>query len=147
MKRVAILAVLLLLAPFAGAQQLYKYVDKNGRTVYSDQPPAGIDSKLVKDAAVSSAAPAKTAMEKDKDLEKGRKEARKQQEKDDKAAAAARDQEQRCQQAKLAVQSYQDGGRLFKYNDKGEREFMSDDDIAAALRKAQRDVDEACKKS
>ena len=146
MKRIAAIAALLAFVPLAGAE-LYKYVDKNGRTVYSDQPPAGIDSKLVKDANVSSAEPAKTAVQKDKDLDKGRKEAREKADKAEKSAALARDQEQRCTQAKQVVQSYQEGGRMYKYNDKGEREFMGEEDIAAGLKKAQRDMDEACKKS
>ena len=146
MKRIAAIAALLAFVPLAGAE-LYKYVDKNGRTVYSDQPPAGIDSKTVKDAAVSSAEPAKTAVQKDKDLEKNRKETREKADKAEKAAARDRDQEQRCNQAKQNVQAYQEGGRMYKYNDKGEREFMGEEDIAAGLKKAQRDMEEACKKS
>ena len=146
MKRIAAIAALLAFVPLAGAE-LYKYVDKNGRTVYSDQPPAGIDAKTVKDAAVSSAAPPKTAVEKDKDLEKGRKEAREKADKAEKSAAVARAQEERCTQAKQNVQAFQEGGRMYKYNDKGEREFMGEEEIAAGLAKAQRDMDEACKKS
>jgi len=146
MKRIAAVAALVAFVPLAGAE-LYKYVDKNGRTVYADQPPAGIDSKVVKDANVSSAAPPKTALEKDKALEKGRKEAREKADKADKTAARDREQEQRCQQARQNVQAYQEGGRMYKYNDKGEREFMGEEDIAAGLKKAQRDMDEACKKS
>lgn len=146
MKRIAAIAALLAFVPLAGAE-LYKYTDKNGRTVYSDQPPTGIDSKVVKDAAVSTAEPPKTALQKDKDLEKGRKEAREKADKAEKSAALARDQEQRCTQAKQNVQAYQEGGRMYKYNDKGEREFMGEDEIAAGLKKAQRDMDEACKKS
>ena len=146
MKRIVALVALLAFVPFAGAE-LYKYVDKNGRTVYADQPPAGIDSQTVKDAAVSSASSPKTAVEKDKALEKGRKETREKAEKAEKTAARDRDQEQRCQQAKQNVQAYQEGGRMYKYNDKGEREFMGEEEIAAGLKKAQRDMDEACKKS
>jgi len=146
MKRIAAVAALVAFVPLAGAE-LYKYVDKNGRTVYADQPPAGIDSKVVKDANVSSAAPPKTALDKDKALEKGRKEAREKADKADKTAARDREQEQRCQQAKQNVQAYQEGGRMYKYNDKGEREFMGEDEIASGLKKAQRDMDEACKKS
>ena len=145
MKRITCLAALLAIVPLAGAQQLYKYVDKNGRTVYSDQPPVNIDSKQIS-AAVGSAGSTKTAVDKDKELEKGRKETREKQEKADKAERIARDQEQRCQQARQNKQSVAEGGRLYKYNDKGEREFMSDDEIAAAQQRAQRDVDEACKK-
>ena len=44
MKRILVLAIALAFAPLAGAE-LYKYVDKNGKTVYSDQPPANVDSQ------------------------------------------------------------------------------------------------------
>lgn len=145
MKRIICLAAMLAMAPFASAQQLYKYVDKNGRTVYSDQPPVNIESKQIS-ANVSTAGNNKTAVEKDKELEKGRKETREKQEKAEKAERIAKDQDQRCQQARQNKQSVAEGGRLYKYNDKGEREFMSDDEIAAAQQRAQRDVDEACKK-
>ena len=145
MKRIAILAILSLLAPLAGAQ-LYKYVDKNGRTVYSDQPPVNTESKQIS-ASGNGNVVVKTAVDKDKELEKGRKESREKQDKAEKADKAAREQEQRCTQAKQNQQAVKEGGRLYKYNDKGEREFMSDEDIAAAQQRAQRDVDEACKKS
>jgi uncharacterized protein DUF4124 len=145
MKRIVAFAILSLLAPLAGAE-LYKYVDKNGRTVYSDQPPVSGESKQIS-ANGGSAAPPKTAIEKDKELDKGRKESREKQEKGEKAEKAAREQEQRCSQARQNQQAVNEGGRLYKYNDKGEREFMSDEEIAAAQQRAQRDVDEACKKS
>ena len=44
MKRLLIIAIACLVAPIASAE-LYKYVDKDGKTVYSDQPPVNIDSK------------------------------------------------------------------------------------------------------
>ena len=146
MKRIALIAALLAFVPVAGAE-LYKYTDKDGRTVYSDQPPNGIDSKVVKGATVSSAAPPKTAVDKDKDLEKGRKETREKQDKDEKNAAVAKAQEERCQAAKEAAATYESGGRVFRVNDKGEREYMSEEQIAAALKRAKSDMDEACKKS
>ena len=46
MKRLMIVAVALALAPLASAQ-LYKHVDKNGRVTYSDQAPAGVESKTL----------------------------------------------------------------------------------------------------
>ena len=53
----------------------------------------------------------------------------------------------RCAQARQALQTYSDGGRIYKYNEKGERTFMEENEIDAARGKAQRDVDEACKKA
>ncbi|HET7731430.1 MAG TPA: DUF4124 domain-containing protein [Usitatibacter sp.] len=148
MKGIVVLALGLAFVPMAGAQ-LYKYVDKDGKTVYSDQPPANIDSKQISAPAPRGAAPAagpKTAVERDKELDKARKEAKDKQEKSEKSAQKAQEEEQRCQQARSAYQGYSDGGRLYKYNDKGERVFMEDAEIEAAREKARKDMDGACKK-
>jgi hypothetical protein len=47
MNRFVVLAIAIALAPAAWGQ-LYKYVDKDGKTVYTDQPPANTDSKAIK---------------------------------------------------------------------------------------------------
>jgi hypothetical protein len=144
MNRFTCLVAIVLATPLAGAQQLYKYVDKDGRTVYSDQAPTNLDSKQINAAPASGgAAPAKSAVDKDKDLEKGRKESR---DKAEKAAKASSEQDQRCQQARAAAQSYSEGGRVYKYNDKGEREYMSDEELTKAQQKSKSEMDEACKK-
>ena len=144
MKRIIVIAVASLFATAAGAQ-LYKYVDKDGRTVYSDQPPAGLDSKQVN--TPSSSASSKSFVERDKEMEKlrakGRDEAKKADEKEKTAAA----QDERCRQANERLRALVEGGRIYKYNDKGEREIMVDEEIEAERGKAQKLVDEACKKS
>jgi molecular chaperone GrpE (heat shock protein) len=148
MQRIIVVAIALALSPLAAAQ-LYKYVDKDGKTVYSDQPPPNTASKQVNVQSGPAAAPAagpKSAVEKDKDLEKSRKEAREKQDKQAKAAQKDQEAEQRCAQARTAFQSYSDGGRLYKYNDKGERVFMDDAEIEAARERSRKDMDEACKK-
>ena len=145
MKRIAIaFAVASLFAATAGAQ-LYKYVDKDGRTVYSDQPPADRDSKTVN--TPGAAAASKSFVERDKEMEKlrakGRDEAKKADEKEKTAAA----QDERCRQANERLRALVDGGRIWKYDDKGERTVMDDEEIATERGKAQKLVDEACKKS
>ncbi|HEY2630020.1 MAG TPA: DUF4124 domain-containing protein [Usitatibacter sp.] len=141
MKRLIVLALALAIAPAAFAQ-LYKYVDKDGKTVYSDTPPANTDSKQLNIQTGTTTAPAKTALERDKDLQKGR---------DDQAKKAAADAKQaaikdvQCEGAKRNLAQYADGGRMQRMNDKGERVFMSDDEIDAARTKAQQEMDAACK--
>ena len=72
MKRTIVLVLALVLAPLAGAQ-LYKYTDpKTGKTVYSDQPPADVDSKTLNVKGGGGPA-AKSAVEQDKALDKGRR--------------------------------------------------------------------------
>jgi hypothetical protein len=151
MKRIIILAAALAVTPAAIAQ-LYKYVDKDGKTVYSDTPPANIDSKQISvpggKAAVPSAATAapKSAVERDKELDKSRDEAREKQKKAADVERKSAEAEARCSQAKSAYATYAEGGRIHKYNDKGEREYLGDVEIEEGRVRTRREMDEACKK-
>ena len=149
MKRVIILALALAFAP-AGVAQLYKYVDKNGKTVYSDTPPANVDSKQINVPSSRAPTPAagapKTAVERDKDNEKGRKDGADKQKKADEEAARVAQNELRCQQLKDNLAIYTQGGRIQKTNEKGERDFMSDAEIESARERTRREMEEACKK-
>ena len=148
MTRLILLALALAAAPLASAQ-LYKYVDKDGKTVYSDQPPASGDSKRLRvdsSPAAAAPAPAKTALDKDKDLEKGRKEARDTAKKGADSAKAAQAAEERCANARSNYAVYSDGTRMMKRLPSGERVFLEDAEIAQEKAKAKADMDEACKK-
>jgi hypothetical protein len=150
MKRLTVLILTCALAPLAGAQ-LYKYVDKDGKTVYSDQPPANVDSKTLniqsggtKDTPAASGA--KSYVQQDKDLQKGRDEAREKAAKADEVAKITKGKEDACNSAKSAYLQFSDGDRMHRYNDKGEKEFLGEEEIVAAKERAKRDMDEACKK-
>lgn len=145
MKRLAVLALACALAPLASAE-LYKYVDKDGKTVYSDQPPVNTDSKQLHVAPSAGAGP-KSYVERDKELDKQRKEAADKEKKSEQSAAQAKAAEERCTQAQANYKSYEEGGRLLKYNEKGEREYMTDEEIESARAKSKQQMDEACKKS
>ena len=146
MKRIALAAAVLLLAPLASAQ-LYKHVDKDGRTVYSDQPPANADAKRINVQNAPSSSGNKSYVQRDKDLEKGRKTAREKQEKSEQASKSAQEAEQRCAQAKTAYQAYADGGRIYKYNEKGERTYLGDAELETERIRTRREMEEACKNS
>ena len=147
--KTSILVCALVLALPATAQQLYKYVDKDGRTVYSDQPPPNVASKAIgapPPPPSTAPAAAKSAVERDKELEKSRKEAREKVEKADKAAKANEERERACTQAKASYQTFAEGGRVYKVDEKGERVYMDDADLAAEKEKARTAMDEACRK-
>ena len=146
MKRWIILAAAALAIPAAQAQ-LYKYVDKNGKTVYSDQAPPDVDSKQVRVPVGNiPSAPGKSAVEQSKDSDKAKKDAAEKSKKGEQEAARQAQNEQRCTQLKGNYQIYVDGGRIQKTNEKGEREFMSDAEIDAARERTRREMEEACKK-
>jgi hypothetical protein len=153
MKRVLVLALACMVAPLAAAQ-LYKYVDKDGKTVYSDQPPVNTDSKQLniqsggtREAAASPAAAPKSAVDRDKDLQKGRDEARERAKKGEESSKQAQAKEEACSNARAAYQTYADGGRIHKYNDKGERVYLGDEEIEVERARTKREMDEACKKT
>ena len=150
MKKLIALAAACALLPLAATAQLYKYVDKDGKTVYSDQPPPNVDSKQLNvgtGTTKDTAAAPKTAVERDKELQKVRDEDKEKAKKADDAAKQAAQKEAACQQAKSNYQVYADGGRITKYDDKGERVYLGDDEIVAEQQRAKREMDEACKNS
>jgi hypothetical protein len=147
MKRIVIVACALALAPLASAQ-LYKYVDKDGKTVYTDQPPAGADTKQmnVPSSAIGNApAAGKTAVQQDKELQKARDKVKEGEKKTEEKEARARAEAERCNSAKAAYAQYQLGGRITKLDDKGEKIFLGDDEIDAARERARQQVDQYCK--
>jgi len=146
MKRIVILAAACALAPAAMAQ-LYKYVDKDGKTVYSDQAPPNVETKRlnIPEAQAPAAAP-KTYLQRDKDLTKARDEVKEKSKKQEEAQRQAKAAEERCTQARSNLQLYEDGGRITKYEN-GERVYLGDAELEAERQRATRERDEACKKS
>jgi len=146
MKRTIALVLALVLAPLAGAQ-LYKYTDpKTGKTVYSDQPPADVDSKTLNVKGGGGPA-AKSAVEQDKALDKGRKKVADEAKKSGEAAERAAKAEAHCNAAKQNFQIYAEGGRISKLNSQGEREVLTDEEIEAKRSSSRREMEEACKTS
>jgi hypothetical protein len=147
MKRTLGIALACALAPLASAQ-LYKYVDKDGKTVYSDQPPANVESRQVHvpPSAPKPAAAQKSSVTRDKDAEKAREATREKAKKAEQTAKADQALEARCAQGRRDLQLFTEGGRIGRLNDKGERQFLSDAEIDNERARAQRVVDEACKK-
>jgi len=146
MKRIIVLAVVCVLAPLASAQ-LYKYVDKNGKTVYTDQPPPDSEAKPMGNLPSTPAGAGKTYVERDKELQKGRDKAKDEAKKADEKAKDRADRDEACRQATAAANQYEVGGRFMRINEQGERVYMTDEEIEAAKVKSRRDVEEACKKS
>jgi hypothetical protein len=143
MKALIAAVVALALVPAASAE-LYKYVDKNGKTVYTDQPPTDVDAKRMSGPAVPDKG--KSYVEKDKELEKGREKAREEAKKSGEAEKVAAAKKERCDNARSRLQIYTEGGRILKPGANGEREFLSDEEIEAERAKAQKQVEEACPK-
>lgn len=148
--------------------EIYKWKDKNGVVRYSDIPPPSnvphqsLGKKTNKEPAPAPEAPtaapapdaapvAAPAPQQKTPEEKPMVDADKQQKEEEaarqKAAAAEAEQKQKqelCTNAKAKLQGLQQGGRIYKMNEKGEREFMDDAALAQGVADAQAEVDKNC---
>jgi hypothetical protein len=155
MTRSLLVGLALALLPVAGsAQQLYRWVDKDGTVRYSDQPPpAGVSSRTLNvpgsaAPAAGNAAPAGAAPssleEKEKAFQKRMEEQKKA---DEKAAAAAKDEQakaQNCSQARETLATLQSGRRILRTTPQGEQYYVDDAQRATETQQAQKAVQDWC---
>jgi hypothetical protein len=151
-----------LMAPIASqAADVYKWKDTEGKVRYSDTPPSGkapyelIPGKKTpvgRDLPEAAAPPGLAVSDKsakplaDRELEarKRKAEADNLQKKEQEKLEQQRLRDENCATAKANLQNYKLGGRLFKINEKGERQYLEDKDIADAVEKANREVERWC---
>lgn len=166
------LCLLALVLPVVASAQIYKWKDKNGVMRYSDMPPPpnvevetiGKSAKdpyarakaletqgSVKNSEVGAVAPPDKKneivdppvdpMQMQMQMQKAEMEKQKKLEQQNQAKINA----ENCSAAKANYQTYLQGGRVYRINEKGERVFMSDEDLAAGKAKAQAEINRYCK--
>jgi uncharacterized membrane protein YqiK len=154
------LSLVLAFAPAASQAEIYKWKDKNGVVRYSDIPPPsnvpheslGKKAKVpaqgdTSSAPTAEAAPAPqqiTPEEVTPDTDKQLKEEEAARQRAAAAEAELQQKQEQCTKARARMQSYEQGGRVYKINEKGEREFLDDRALAQAMEEAQADVNKYC---
>ena len=146
-----------LIAPLTHAQ-VYKWVDKDGKVQYSDQPPApnqttSAPQRLNSTSSASAATPAaagekpaaEKAPDKNKEFEKRRIDATEKAKKEEDAVKLALQKKERCEEAKGHVKSLESGIRISRTDANGERTFLDDDQRAKELERTQKIMADACK--
>lgn len=151
------LAASLLLAAVPAAAELYKWTDAEGKVHFSDQPPPpGVKAPVTvkpgrpavapstpeQGAAPPTSAPS-TYVEKEAEFRKRRVEAAEKAEAEKKAAEVAAEKQRNCSSAKAQLASLQTG-RVTRPNATGEREFLSDAEIAQEVARVQKVADQSC---
>jgi hypothetical protein len=151
------LTLLLAFTALLAQAQMYKWVDENGHTQYSDRPPppGAKSDQVTKSSSRTPGVPAPAAAGKSagptgaaaQELEfRKRQLATQDKTKDDeKKAADAKSKQENCDLAQARVRTLADGGRILKPSATGEREYMGADEIEAERPIAQKRADEACK--
>ena len=145
MIRFIALAVAVVLAPAAWGQ-LYKYVDKDGKVVYTDQPPASADSKMIKAPPPAPTAPAKGV---ESAPARARAEARPAAApaKADQPPLTAEQKEERCQAARANYAIFLDEGPVsMRNNNTGELTVLDEKQRPAEAAKYKAAMEAACKK-
>jgi len=164
MKHVTVAIGLMLCLALPASAQMYKWVDSNGKVQYSDKPPpSNVKAEKLREPAPAPSAPAaseseskgdakkdaakagpKTAAEQEQAFRKRQLDAAKSQEDQAKKQAEAREKQESCKRAKAAVTNLELGGRQMRMDEKGERVFLDDQQIAQELARIRQIAATAC---
>ena len=145
------LTIAALLAATATYAEVYQWKDANGKTHYSDQPPAGTvvtqtqKTESAAPASTPSAAAPKTTADKDLEFRMRQKESQDKAEKAKKEQDAANSLKDNCDSARKYLQTLESGERISQLNDKGEREYMTDARRQEETSKARQTIQANCK--
>ncbi|MBC7945998.1 MAG: DUF4124 domain-containing protein [Burkholderiales bacterium] len=151
------LSAVLMLFTFslASSAELHRWVDAQGHVYYSDQAPSGFfkhqkvlpaqhaAAAPVSDIRENSAAP-KTLVDKELEFRKRRIEAEEARIKQEKERATDNAARQNCTLAKNDLKNLQEGGRLVRYDERGERAFLTDHEREARAEEAEKAVEQWC---
>jgi hypothetical protein len=150
-----------LLACAGATAETYKWTDSEGKVHYSDTPPPSNARETTTvspkkrssrsgpapqaDTKATPAPAAKTAQELDAEFRERQVKAAEKEAGDKKKAAENEEKKKNCEQSKANLARLQDGGRIARYNDKGEAEYLSEAEIAQEVVRARQTVDSWCK--
>lgn len=135
------------LAAYPATAETYKWTDADGKVHYSDQPPpANVKQQTTvtprKSAAPSATTPAKkdaqppkakTYVEQEAEFRKRQVETAEREAADKKKADEIVERKRNCEQVRVQLKGLQAGGRVTQTNAQGEREYMSDAQIAQEI--------------
>ena len=170
MKLLPLLLATFVLTSISGLSQaeIYKWKDKDGKVRYSDTPPP---SNVKQEAIIGKKKPAEpTGKEplapvdkastapvagipknpepptnpEDLAAEKRQQNAEAEKKNKQEKEAEAKRKAENCSAAKANMETYTQGGRVYKMNEKGERQYMDESDFKAGKEQAQQEINENC---
>lgn len=154
------LFVIASLGAAAAQAQVYKCLDSNGTTVYSQNPcPPSMKRETMSRGGIppaSAVAPAdagagkasksgpKTPAEQEQAFRKRQQDEAKAAKGAEQKTVEAQAKEANCREAQKRLAQYEIGGRISQINDKGERYYMEDAQIETAKAQARAEVSQFC---
>jgi hypothetical protein len=129
------------LATTAYAGEIYRHVDEQGNVHYLDRP-TGESGEQRMDITYSgtSSASVNAQVKRRNDYMAALDEARKETQSRREAEARAA----KCEENRSRLESYLQSRRLYRENEAGEREYLDDEQILEARRKAEEAIQETC---
>jgi hypothetical protein len=143
--------VLALAAGSAGAQEIHRWTDAQGRVHFGDRPPEAAGAYAPSGAAPAAGGTANPEAERAQRRQKLLDAY--QQERADRAEGEARqkaeeaERQRRCAQARDRLARYERGGRIYEPLPNGEHRFLSDAERDAELRTARNEEKRHCGKA
>ena len=162
MKRLSVTIALVLYLAMPASAQMYKWVDEHGRTQYSDKPPPNnVMTEKLRSVRTPPNAPASgdttsgaakdaakagpmTTVEQELAFRKRQQEAAKAEQEAAQKQAQTRERDENCKRAKTALAQFQLGGRQVRINEKGERVYLDENQIAQDAERARQEAAAAC---
>lgn len=142
MKELTAIMILILGMSLTANADIWKWVDEDGNVHYGDTPARAdaVNAERVgstprnRSASTSSNGRTTTSQGNDADSDESSEERQ------------ARDSSRKyyCEQAKDIYRSYVDAPRLYRTSENGQREYLSDEEMAATLASAEASVSEWC---
>ncbi|MGH8671784.1 MAG: DUF4124 domain-containing protein [Burkholderiales bacterium] len=148
------LLILLCVTLSGGASaEVNKWVDAEGKVHYSDQVPPDVKADprkldIKSTSAIPSSAPGaqagKSVAERELEYRKGKVEEEEAAAKQQQADADAKIRQENCKQARGNLKTLEAGGKIYKYDDKGEHVYLDDEQIQKSIAQARRDAESWC---
>jgi len=142
-----VLSVIVLLCATSAHAQVYKCVEAGGKIVYSQNPcpansksatinrtvpvapPAPVSAGDAGKGAAAKAATPKTPAEEEQAFRKRQQEQQEAQKKAAEKTAEAKQKEENCRRAREQLAQLEAGGRITRFNEKGEKSYLDDDQV------------------
>ena len=121
----ALCGAAIMVAAADGRAALYKWTDQNGRVVYGDQPPAGVNAERI-NPGIGPADPnaVRNMAAKDAEIRKRQQERADAETKGEKQQADTKKRLDACTQARGRIRTLKSDANVYRYDEKGDRIFF-----------------------
>ena len=141
------LGIILLTAPIIGHSKMYKWVDEQGVTHYSQTPPQQGPVETIKPAPEPSADPAQSKSRLNKQVEafnERRKNKQEAQQKEDQTTAEQKERDTFCEQVRTNLASAKNNQRIAERTDDGQLVQLSEEQRQAKIKKYEDQLQKFC---